>query len=72
MSSADLEAISLRRRDVIAAALGAGLGTALSSTTSEAGPALRALGDLKGDVEEERSWRTFLHWNAMSTAFRSS
>ncbi|MGJ4968484.1 DUF1254 domain-containing protein [Bradyrhizobium sp. HKCCYLRH1073] len=56
-SSAGQEGISLDRRCLLTTALGAGLGTALSSTRSEAaGPLLRALGDLKGDVEEELAY----------------
>src|SRR5512147_402326 len=57
MSSAERGTTSLRRRDLIATALGAGLGGALLPASSKAaGPLRRALHDLKGDVEEELAY----------------
>ncbi|MEY9403291.1 hypothetical protein ABIF66_001313 [Bradyrhizobium japonicum] len=57
MLSTEQGSISLHRRDLIASALGAGLGAALSPATSEAaGPLLRGLGELKGDAEEELAY----------------
>lgn len=56
-SSAGLERISLHRRDLITTAFGASLGTVLAPSISHAaGPLLRGLGELKGDVEEELAY----------------
>jgi hypothetical protein len=56
-SSTGRQTISLHRRDLITTAFAAGLGALLPPTASQAaGPLLRGLGDLKGDVEEELAY----------------